>query len=472
MISPRDNTSDPVQAAAEVDTNIDLEINATSIDFPDSSLLANAHSLPESPTPGITVQSSIAPQKSNWHSIATPAITLSTTAGNAVERASQTVTGAVSNSVGKLGDIATQTRTTIVENTKGIYTALGDRLDATATRTGATILNGAKDMGKAIGAAATQTGTTTITVANKLPAGLGNIVNYVTDHPQLRFVTKHLKIDQLLYGLIDQVDIDRAEAYVKKIQTQYPTENSYQIAHRLILKKAIYAGGTGFASSFIPGAAASLFALDLAATLALQAEMLYQIAAAYHLDLQDPARKGEILAIFGLTLGGNSSIKAGLGFARNLPTVGAVIGASSNAVLIYTLGQAACQFYGSKISPLSSIESLQNSQVASDRYLQAAIDQEVTMDQILVHVILAGQPGKTWAEILPELPQLQFSPASIAAIESSSESPPTFGELLDKLNPDFSRSLLVQCQKLVEADGIMTTAESQIIEQIRQRNTV
>jgi uncharacterized protein (DUF697 family) len=363
-----------------------------------------------------------------------------------------------------MGDAVSQAGTSV----SGAMTATANSLGHTAARTGSTIAATAKNLGGAIGQAATSAGNMTLSAVKKVPEGLGSIATIVTDNPQLRLVTKHLKIDHLLYGLIEQVDIDRAQSYVQKLQAQYPTETAHQIAHRLILQKAIYAGGTGFASSFIPGTAASLFALDLAATLALQAEMLYQIAAAYHLDLRDPARKGEILAIFGLTLGGNSGIKAGLGFARNLPTVGAVIGASSNAILIYTLGQAACQFYGAKANPLDSMALLQETQAETDQYLQSAIDQEVIMDQILMHVIVAGNPGTTWHELLPNLSQFQFSPASIEAITASADSPASLTTLLSQLNPEFAASLMAQCQRLADADEILTAAESAVLKQIVQ----
>jgi uncharacterized protein (DUF697 family) len=382
------------------------------------------------------------PRSSKWNALISSATTVTGVLSQAVSQAGTSVSGAMTSTANSLGD--------------------------KAARTGSTIAATAKNVGGAVGQAASTAGTMTLAAAQKVPEGLGSIATIVTDNPQLRLVTKHLKIDHLLYGLIDQVDIDRAQSYVQKLQTKYPTETAYQIAHRLILKKAIYAGGTGFASSFVPGAAASLFALDLAATLALQAEMLYQIAAAYQLDLHEPARKGEILAIFGLTLGGNSGIKAGLGFARNLPTVGAVIGASSNAVLIYTLGQAACQFYSAKSSPLESVALLKETQSETERYLRFAIDQEIVMDQILMHVIWAGDPGKTWIDLLPDLTKYQFSDASIEAIKASASSPPALATLLDQMNPDFAASLIAQCQRLAHVDDILTTEESATLEQIIQ----
>lgn len=103
--------------------------------------------------------------------------------------------------------------------------------------------------------------------------------------------------------------------------------------------------------------------------------MVYQIAYAYGLNLQEPARKGEVLAIFGLALVSGCAIKAGLGFLRNVPVAGAVIGASTNTATLYALGYAACRFYEAKINPLTSNATLAASQAESDKYLEAAIAQ-------------------------------------------------------------------------------------------------
>lgn len=144
-----------------------------------------------------------------------------------------------------------------------------------------------------------------------------------------------------------------------------------------MIDKALFAGGTGFASNLVPGAAAAMFAIDLASVMLLQAEMVYQIACAYGLDLQAPVRKGEILAIFGLSFGCSEALKVGvsyvakvgLSFLQNVPVAGAVIGASTNAVMIYALGYGACQFYEAVSNPLTSQGRLVDSQVESKKYL-------------------------------------------------------------------------------------------------------
>ncbi len=269
--------------------------------------------------------------------------------------------------------------------------------------------------------------------------------------------------------MIEEVDVIKAEAAVRKLQQEYPNEQSSEIAHRLMLEKAVFAGGTGLVSSLAPGQAAAMFVVDGLTTASLSVELVYQIAAAYGLDLKDSNRKGEAVAIFGLGLGGKTALKAGLGLLRNLPVAGAVIGASSNAVMIYALGYAACQFYEAKQNPLTLEATLADAQVESEKYLEAAISQEKIMDQILVHIVLAGNPDKSWSDISPELQAANLSPASIDAIASHIKSPTSLETLVEQINSDFAVPILAQCQKIALLDGVITPEEAKVIESINKK---
>jgi uncharacterized protein (DUF697 family) len=153
-----------------------------------------------------------------------------------------------------------------------------------------------------------------------------------------------------LVGAVDRVNLQKAEEVARKLKLEHPKESVSQIAHRIMVEKAAKAGAIGFATSILPGEAIALLAIDWAATAQLQSEMVYEIAALYGLDLKDPARRGEVLAIFGLALGGGRFLKqTGLVLLRNVPFAGAAIGASSNATMIYSLGYAACRFYEAKL---------------------------------------------------------------------------------------------------------------------------
>jgi uncharacterized protein (DUF697 family) len=228
----------------------------------------------------------------------------------------------------------------------GTALGFGQVVGGAASLAGQAVVGTAAGAGEALGSAASQ--------ATK---GIGYAITFLGNNPQFQQVTQCLQVDWLV-RLIDQVDLVNAETQVRRLQQQYPNEQPSDIAHRLMVDKALLAGGTGFASSLVPGAAVALLAVDFTAIMLLQAEMVYQIACTYGLDLQDPARKGEILAIFGLSLGSSQILnmgisyaaKAGLSVLENVPVAGPVIGATTNAVMLYALGYGACRFYEAKLN--------------------------------------------------------------------------------------------------------------------------
>lgn len=313
----------------------------------------------------------------------------------------------------------------------------------------------------------------------QLTHGVGQVVTLVGNLPFLRnpFVRRVagvLRLDWLI-GMTDRVNLSEAEQEVKQLQQQHPNESSSQIAHRIMVDKAINAGRTGFLTSILPGFATALLAIDLAATTALQTKMVYQIAAAYRLDLADPARKGEVLAIFGLALGGSNAVKAGLGFLRNIPLAGAAIGAGTNATMLYSLGYAACRFYEAKLREATdepTTETLKVIQQESEQYLTIAIAQQAVMDQILVHMILASYPEKTWEDILPELRALKLEPESLKAIVDHSKAPQPLGALLNQLNRDFALPLYAQCRRIAEGNGELSAREAEVLKAIAEKSNM
>ena len=122
-------------------------------------------------------------------------------------------------------------------------------------------------------------------------AKAGEAIEWVGNNWFVRRISRFLNLNWLI-GATDSVDLAKAEAAVKKLQQEHPEESPEQIAHRIMVEKATRAGGIGLATSFLPGVALALLAVDLAATTQLQAEMVHQIAAAYGLSLKDPSRKG------------------------------------------------------------------------------------------------------------------------------------------------------------------------------------
>lgn len=313
-----------------------------------------------------------------------------------------------------------------------------------------------------------------ISLVGRLSKRAGHILTFVGNLPLLRnpIVRRFAGVFKLgwLLGVSEQVDVGKAEEAVRKLQRQFPNETPQQIAHRLIVRKAVQAGGAGFVTSIIPGFAIAFLALDLAAVTALQTALVYEIAAVYGLDLRDPERKGEVLAIFGLALGGSNALRAGLKFLRNVPFAGAAIGASTNATILYSLGYAASRFYEAKLqADVSESATLEQIHQDSEKYLNVAIAQQTVMDQILAHMLLASYPEKTWNSIAPELKSLNLEPSSLETIAANLRSPQPLNALLDQLNCDFAVPLLVQCRGIAQSTDGVSPREMEILSAIEKR---
>ena len=330
-------------------------------------------------------------------------------------------------------------------------------------------------LGSAAGAVGIQVGLVKKVVGGAVVGGIstatsrtGNVIDSVGSNFLVKKAVQIFRADWLL-KILDQVDVDKSEAEVKRLKQKYPSESSNQIAQRIIKQKAFYAGVSGFATSIVPGSAAVLFSVDLVATTSLQAEMVYQIASAYGMDLHDSTRKGEVIAIFGLAFGGKMAIKAGLKLLRNMPLAGAVIASTSEAVMLYTLGRASCAFYEAKLNPVNFEEKLAAIQKNSEEILKSAVPQEEIIDQILVHVILAGNQNRSKENVLTDLRAANLRPESIEAIAEYMDSPFPLEILLTNIKPEFALPLLVQCQKFAMLDGVVTPEEAKIIEMIEKK---
>ncbi len=370
---------------------------------------------------------------------------------------------------------------------KDSHTSPLESLARTVGEVGGTITDTALGVGFIVGGSAIDAGSAVVStvgsvgeaaakqthrIVEQATVTAGQVVTHISNNWLIRKLAGVLNLNWLV-GASDRVDLVKAEAAVKHLKQKYPNELPSQLAHRIMVEQAVKAGGIGLTTSLIPGAAVALLAVDLAATTELQSEMVYQIASIYGLDLQDPARKGEVLAIFGLGLGGGRLLKtAGLRLLQNIPFAGAVIGASANATMIFSLGYAACRFYETKLDAsksLTSEETIDKLQQQSENYLQTAIAQEAVMDQILVHMILASHPEQTWSEISPQLQALNLSSKSLEAIEQNIKSPQPLDTLLNLLNRDFAAPLLAQCYRIAKLNNETSPVERNIINAITNK---
>ena len=377
--------------------------------------------------------------------------------GNAVGGAAGSVGGTVAGAAGTVGGAIA-----VAGN------AVGDAAGTVGAAVGGVAVVTAGAVGSAVGSFTRTVGGAVVGGISTATSSAEYLIEAVGNSPLIQNLDRTFQADWLL-KILDQIDLTKAEAEVQRLKQQYPNESANQIAQRIIAQKAVLAGATGFATTIFPGSAAALFSVDLIATTSLQAEMVYQIASTYGMDLSSPTRKGEVVAVIGLAFGGKMAIKAGLGLLRNVPVAGTVIAVSSEAIMLYTLGQASCAFYEAKLNPVNFEEKLEAIAKDSEEFLKSAISQEEIIDRILVHVILAGNQGRSKESVLTDLRAASLSYDSIDAIAEYMDSPLPLEILLTNIKPEFALPLLVQCQKFAMLDGIMTFEEAQVIEMIHQK---
>ncbi len=274
---------------------------------------------------------------------------------------------------------------------------------------------------------------------------------------------------QWLMSILGEVDIDKIEAKLARLRAKYPDSTPEELANQVILDKAWEAGKVGLVSNIIPPVAVAMLGIELALTTRLQSEMVYEIAGVYGLDLREPARRGEVLAIFGISLG-TDALKTGFSLIEIIPGIGAVVGASTNAIILYALGYTACRFYEGKykyFSPTITTEKMTTPAQEKQRaeYWESALAQSRIMDEILAHMILASYPdGQSWEEILRTLEKV--SPSSVKVVATKLENPQPLDVLLEQLSADFASLTLTRCYYFAQLDNVITPEEKAIIDAI------
>lgn len=294
----------------------------------------------------------------------------------------------------------------------------------------------------------------------KTTESTGQTLDWIASNPVLTAADNIIGLDWLM-TFLGKVDTAKIRATVAEMRSQYPHETPEQIVQRLIVQKTWDAGRLGLLTNIIPPIAALFLGVELIATTKLQTEMVYEIAAAYGLNLDEPARRGEVLAIFGLSLGADV-LKTGLTVVEILPGVGAVVGASTNAAMLYVLGQTANRFYQQKNTDIDT--DLASMQQDTDTDWQKALNQSKIMDRILAHMVQVSYPDRNWDEILPKVKEI--SPDSLETIAVNLKQPQDLSMLLSELMPEFAPLTISRCYDIAISNGHITLEEQEILSQI------
>ncbi len=297
----------------------------------------------------------------------------------------------------------------------------------------------------------------------------GTFLDQAKGSQQFKDLAKQLQVEPFLFAL-ERVDIRSAQKHVQKTIEKHPDWNSEKVANQLIQEKAILLGAQGLVSSLVPGFAAGLMAVDVASSMAIQAELIYQVACTHGMDLSNPGRKAEALTIFSLALGGSMALKVGVGLAaRNIPVAGALVGAGGNAVMTYAVGWAAHHYYSAIHAGKSQKEALEESQQATEVVLAEASIQESALDGILAHMILAGQPELNLEDVERNLEQLPLEATSRTNISKHLKSLRDFDTLLTELQPEYGLVALAQAERLARSDAQINPQEQKLLTQLEKR---
>jgi uncharacterized protein (DUF697 family) len=298
-------------------------------------------------------------------------------------------------------------------------------------------------------------------ILEKTTISTGQTLDWIAANPVIQAADKIIGMDWLM-TFLGKVNIAKVQNTVEEMRSQYPQETSHQIAQRLIIQKTWSGGRLGLITNIIPPIAALFLGIELIATTKLQTEMVYEIAAAYNLDLNESARRGEVLAIFALSLGADV-LKTGLSVVEIIPGIGAVVGASTNAALLYVLGQTACRFYQGKVAN-ADILALQSQ---TDTDWQVALQQSKVMDRILAHMVQLSYPEQDWTEALGKV-KTAF-PSSVETIGVNLKQRHDLSTLLQQLIPEFAPLTLHRCYDIAIAQGNITLEQQNILRQIADK---
>lgn len=180
-----------------------------------------------------------------------------------------------------------------------------------------------------------------------LTDGVGQVIAPVAAHPLVEGMTSLPGLSWLMAAL-GQVNIDQVRQGIDHLRQADPQASPRTLAQRVMADTALKAAGVSLVSNLAPPLTMLLSLMDVGAVAALQAQMIYRIAALYGYSPEDRARRGEVLTIWLLSASASGLVKSGVGLLNPIPLVGAAVDVATDTTLIYTVGYWACRYYETK----------------------------------------------------------------------------------------------------------------------------
>jgi hypothetical protein len=136
-------------------------------------------------------------------------------------------------------------------------------------------------------------------------------------------------------------------------------------------------------------------------------------------------------------------------------------------MMIFALGQAAQRFY-EKQSGSGSPHPTTDTSDDNDDFLRYATEQDDAFQRILTHVTRAGNPDADWLQIENELKTLGLGDAALQIMADEWQAPHPLTSLLSQLDCAFATSLIAQCRRIAELDGVISPQEGQVMAAIEK----
>lgn len=165
-----------------------------------------------------------------------------------------------------------------------------------------------------------------------------------------KYDSKALKLTK---DCLKNIKLDNAELAVDKLIKQSKNKSQRDLARIIILKKAFHLAKVGLdtnaqgnkARTIAQDILKGMEGVNLRHIIKFSAEMIYQISLIYGQSSRSLTWKSEVLTIFGATLLGEKAIQANIDWLQEGFDTDIVITNEAKALMLFTLGEAACLFY-------------------------------------------------------------------------------------------------------------------------------
>jgi uncharacterized protein (DUF697 family) len=338
---------------------------------------------------------------------------------------------------------------------------------------------------------------------------VGGILNYLNTSEIYNLLAERFGINWF-FNRVVSVDIEKTRKQVEKFRTKYPDDTPEKLVDRLTKHKAFYTATIGFTSGLVPGNIPALL-FDFVTTIGAQAELIYEIALVYGMDLEDETRKGEVLTLIALGAGSTKTAEATLKlamdisskkmgsllaekmirafsvvvgekiakrfFAKMIPVLGGVIGATLNASMIMLTGRGAKAYYEAVINKqlvFAGTLPEELRQIYNKKDLHPRIKTEIRdllIIRILIYLLYQANYTTEYIQqtIFEQYPEVRNDPQIeeyvINEINNSSYSE----ELIDKLDRPAASIVITKSILVITSSGDLTDFHREFLRNIAQK---